>query len=198
MLFNIELFDIIYKEGEKFNYDIIGFKAVQANNYYAKITEMEDGCHMHNYNFIIIQPELSLFGISKKGQLNITEVHIWSKCIRNSIYKRAINSLGRKRYFLYMSWAEDTSMVFILFNIAESYRYITINGIFRYNRINSASYSMADSHKLFGEIFFLDVIFDFTKNTFEYKKFVVNKAIQIRNSRYFNYLNKLNINKKIF
>ena len=29
-----------------------------------------------------------------------------------------------------MSWAEDTSMVFALFNVAESFRYITKYGIF--------------------------------------------------------------------
>lgn len=173
-------------------------------NYYAKITEMEDSCHMHNNSFIVFQPELSLFGISKKGKLIITEVHIWSKCIKNSIYKKAINALGEKRYNLYMIWAEDTSMVFILFNLAESYRYITIYGIFCYNRKNSASNIIADSHKLFGEIFFLDVIFDFTKNNLENKKFTVYKAIQMRNNQYFNSLNKINIKylfivlKKIF
>lgn len=192
MFFDDDVFDFIYEEANNFNYDIVGFKAIQANSYKAKINEMRNGCHMHNENFIIYQPNLSLFGISKNDRLKIREIHIWSKCIKSSIYKKAINSLGRKRYSLFMSWAEDTSMVFILFNVAESYRYIIKYGIFRFNRKNSASASMPTSTKLFGEIFFLDAIFDFTKNDFKSKKYAVYKAINIKNSRFFKSLNKIN------
>ena len=193
MFFDDDVFDFIYEEANNFNYDIVGFKTIQANSYKTKINEMRNGCHMHNENFIIYQPNLSLFGISKNDRLNIREVHIWSKCIKNSIYKKAINSLGRKRYSFFMSWAEDTSMVFVLFNVAESYRYIIKYGIFRFNRKNSASASMPTSSKLFGEIFFLDVIFDFTKNDLKSKKYAVYKAIDISNCRFFKSLNKINI-----
>jgi glycosyltransferase involved in cell wall biosynthesis len=191
MFFDDDVFDFIYEEANNFNYDIVGFKTIQANSYKARINEMRNGCHMHNENFIIYQPNLSLFGISKNNRFNTREVHIWSKCIKNSIYKKAINSLGRKRYSFFMSWAEDTSMVFVLFNVAESYRYIIKYGIFRYNRKNSASVSMPKSHKLFGEILFLDVIFDFTKNDFKSKKFAVYKAINIRNGKYYKSLNEI-------
>ena len=91
-----------------------------------------------------------------------------------------------------MSWAEDTSMVFILFNIVESFRYITKYGIFKCNRNNSAEHSMPNSHKLFGEKFFLDVIFDFTNNDFKSKKFAFYQAMKIRNSTYLKSLNKIN------
>ena len=193
MFFDNDILNIIFEEAYNLNYDIVGFKTIQANNYKARIDQMKDGCHMHNENFIIYKPNLSLFGISKNGKFRINEVHIWSKCIKGSIYKKAVNSLGKKRYSFFMSWAEDTSMVFVLFNVAESYRYITKYGIFRYNRKNSASESMPKSHKLFGELFFLDVIFDFTKNDFKSKKFVIYKAIYIRNCRYFKSLNGINI-----
>ena len=193
MFFDDDVFNIIHKEAYNFNYDIVGFKAIQANNYKARISQMKDGCHMHNENFTIYKPNLSLFGISKNDRFRISEVHIWSKCIKSSIYKKAVNSLGRKRYSFFMSWAEDTSMVFVLFNVAESYRYITKYGIFRFNRKNSASESMPRSHKLFGELFFLDVIFDFTNNDFKSKKFAVYKAIYIRNCGYFKSLNEINI-----
>ena len=72
---------------------------------------------MHKENFTIYQPNLSF---SKNNRFKIREVHIWSKCIKNSIYKKAISSLGRKRYSFFMSQSEDTSMVFVLFNVAES------------------------------------------------------------------------------
>ena len=194
MFFDDDVFNFIYEEANNFNYDIVGFKSIQANSYKAKISEMRNGCHMHNENFTIYQPNLSLFGISKDDRLKSREVHIWSKCIKNSIYKKAVNSLGRKRYSYFMSWSEDTSMVFVLFNVAKSYRYIIKYGIFRFNRKNSASESMSASSKLFGEIFCLDVIFDFTKNDFKSKKYAVYKAIYIRNCKIFKSLDKININ----
>jgi glycosyltransferase involved in cell wall biosynthesis len=180
MFFDDDVFDFVYKEAENYNDDIVGFKSIQSNDYKARIKEMEDGCHMHNSNFTIYKPELGLFGISKNNTFEISEVHIWSKCIKNKIYKKAIYLLG-ERYFFMVNWAEDTSMVFLLFNIAESYRYVTKYGIFRFNRKNSASASMPESHILLGEIFFLDIIFDFTENNFKSKKYAVYKACYIKN-----------------
>ena len=193
MFFDDDVFDFAFKEAETYNSDIVGFKALQAYSYNASIKEMEDGCHMHNSNFTIYKPNLGLFGISQNGKFKISEVHIWSKCIKNYIYKKAVNALGSEKYSLFLSWAEDTSMVFILFNIAQSYRYVTKYGIFRLNRKFSASESMPNSHKLFGDIFFLDVIFDFSKNNFESKKFAVYKAINIKNGIYFSSLDKNNL-----
>jgi len=193
MFFDDDIFNVIYEEGHNHNYDIVGFNTIQAYDYKAKINEMKNGCHMNNKNLTIYKPKLGLFGISKNDRFRIRETHIWSKCIKNSIYKKAVNSLGKKRYSFFMSWAEDTSMVFVLFNVAESYRYITKYGIFRFNRKDSASQSMPKYHKLFGEIFLLDVIFDFTENNFKSKKFAFYKAIKLKKSRFFKSLNQINI-----
>ena len=193
MFFDDDVFNSIYGEAYNSNYDIVGFNTINTFNYKARIEEMKNDSHMHNNNFTIYKPELSLFGISDKGRFKVGEVHIWSKCIKNSIYKKAVNSLGRERYSYFMSWDEDASMVFVLFSIAESFRYITKYGIFKINRINSAENSMPNSHKLFGETFFLDVIFDFTKNDFESKKFAVYQAIKLRNSKFYKSQNEINI-----
>jgi glycosyltransferase involved in cell wall biosynthesis len=131
MFFEDDVFNIIYEEAYNFNYDIVGFKAIVANNYKAEISQMKNDRFMHNINLTVYKPELSLFGISNKGRFVVSEVRIWCKCIKNTIYKKAVNSIGRKRYSFFMSWQEDTSMVFVLFNIAESYRYITKYGIFK-------------------------------------------------------------------
>lgn len=85
-------------------------------------------------------------------------------------------------------------MIFILFNMAESFRYIIKYGIFKFYGKNNASIKMSNTHKLFGKLFLLDIIFDFSKNDFKNKKFAVYKAIGIRNSPFFKYLNKININ----
>ena len=183
----------MYEEAYNFNYDIVGFKAIRIHNYKARINEMKDEYFMHSQNLTIYKPNLSLFGISKKGKYKKVEAYIWNKCIKNSIYKKAVNSLGRKRYSIFMNWGEDSSMVFILFNMAESFRYILKYGIFKYYGKNNASVKMSNTHKLFGKLFLLDIIFDFSKNDFKIKKFAVYKAIGIRNSPFFKYLNKINI-----
>lgn len=180
MIFDKNIFNIVYKEAEIHNYDIIGFKHMQANDYKANIKEMKDGCHMYNNEFVIYQPKLSLFGISKNDMFEIKEVHIWSKSIRTSIYQIAVNAVGAKRYSLFINWAEDTSMVFTLFNFEKLYRYLSLYGLFRYNRNSSVSNIMPLSNRLLGDLFLLDLIFSFTKNTLKDKKFVVYKAIQIK------------------
>ena len=194
MFLDDDVLSIVYEEAYNFNYDIVGFKAIKAHNYKARINQMKDENFMHNHNLTIYKPNLSLFGISKKGKYKKVEAYIWSKCINNSIYKKAVNSLGRKRYSIFMNWGEDSSMVFILFNMAESFRYIIKYGIFKCYGKKNASIKMSNIHKLFGKLFLLDVIFDFTKNDFKNKKFAVYKAIEVRNSKLFKYLNKININ----
>jgi glycosyltransferase involved in cell wall biosynthesis len=198
MFLDDDIINIIYEEAYNFNYDIVGFQAIKAYNYTARINQIENDIFIYKQNFTIKKPKLSLFGISKKGRLYIFDVRIWSKCIKKSIYKKAVNLLGKKRYSYFMSWNEDTSMVFVLFSVAKSYRYITRYGIFKLIRDNSASRAMPYSHKLFAEIFLLNVIFDFTKNDFKSKKFAFFMAIRIRNGQLFHSLNKINKSYLIF
>ena len=71
---------------------------------------------------IIYQPQLRNSLISKFG--NFKDANIWGKIIKSKIYKKGINYLGIKRYSNFMSWAEDTCMCFIIYNIAQSYKFI--------------------------------------------------------------------------
>ena len=196
MFLDDDIINIILEEANNLNYDIVGFKGIKAYNYKERINKYKDDIFSYNNNFTIYQPKLSLFGISEKGRFKIKEARIWSKCIKNSIYKKAINLLGRKRYSFYIVWAEDTSMLFVLLNVAESYRYITIYGIFRLKRKNNASRIMPKYIKLFGEILSLDVFYDFSKNDFKSKKFVIYQAIKIRKSSFFKSLNNIKYNEK--
>ena len=193
MFFDDDIFNTIYEEACNFNYDIVGFRAIKAYSYKVGINHMEDDRFIHNNSFTIYKPKLRLFGISQKNRLKVRDLRIWCKCIKNTIYKKGVNSLGRKRYSFYISWSEDTSMVFVLFSVAESYRYIKKYGIFKLIRNNSAAQTLPESHKLFAEIFFLDIIFEFTKNDYKSKKFAVYKAFELRNCQYFKSLNAINI-----
>ena len=192
MFFVDDIINIIFEEAYNFNYDIVGFQAIKGYSYMARIDQMKNDDFNHYHNFTIYKPNLSLFVISKNGRFKYNEVRIWAKCYKNVIYKKAVNALGRKRFSYFMSWNEDISMLFVLFNVAESYRYITKYGIFKLYRKNSAERSFPDSHKLFANIFLLDVIFDFSKNDFKSKKFAFYMAIIIRKSKFFNSFNEIN------
>lgn len=181
-----DIFDFAFNESEKGNYDILGFHAIRGPNYKPRISQMIDDIYHDNpNNLILVQPDLGIHSITKNGKYDINNIHIWGKCIKTDIYKNAINSLGKTKYSYFVSWAEDTSMVFILFNIAKSYKFISKYGVFHLMSENTACYTQSNENKLFGEIFFLDTLFDFSKNDFKTKKYAVLKALEIKNEDIF-------------
>ena len=89
---------------------------------------------LYNYNhystnIIVYQPELSYWTISNKNKFGTHDVTIWAKCIKSKIYKEAIQRFGLRKYSRFVSWAEDTIMTFIIFNIAQSFLFIHKYGI---------------------------------------------------------------------
>ena len=98
------------------------------------------------------------------------------KSIKTSIYTEAINILGKERYSNCVSWAEDTSMNYIIFNIAKSFKFIHMYGILHLISSSTASITQPINNKFFGELFLIDIIFDFSKNT-EDKKYSAFAAL---------------------
>ncbi len=194
MFLDEDVFYTVYNESEKNNYDIIGFKAIDSPNYNANISQfVNNQFHKHKDNLILYQPYLSIFPISKNNKYYPNDFHIWGKCINTIIYKNAIYLLGKDRYSIYMSWHEDTIMVIIIFKLAKSYKFIGKYGIFHLVSKSTASCTQPKDNIMFGEIFYLDIIFDFTNNNTKYKKIVVEKALELKDLKLFdisNYKNK--------
>ena len=125
MFFVDDVFQTIYEVAEENEYDIVGFKFINAPKYNASLEEMkEGGFYNHPHNLIVHQPELGLFPISRFGFYQRNDFNIWAKCIKTEIYQKAVKAMGKKKYSNNVSWAEDTSMIFIIFNIAESYKFV--------------------------------------------------------------------------
>jgi len=185
LIFGEDIFDYLYKINKKIECDIVGFKAVQAESYVDDICEMKD---LRNYKFknnlIILQPELSIWLISKYNKFDPHDVTIWGKIIKSNIYINAINLLGKKRYSTYMSWAEDTSMNHVIFNIANSFKFIDKYGIFHLNNNTTASYTQSINNHFFGELFLTDIIYDFSKQNHN-KIFSLLSALETL-KRYYN------------
>ena len=189
MLFNPELFWLLYKSGIKNNYDIIGFKAINGLNYNSSIDNMINDPFINNKkNKVVHQPKLKFLS------LNNNDCHIWGKFIKNEIYKNAINLLGIERYSVYLCIAEDDVMVFLLFSSAKTYKFYPIYGLFHLQSNITTFYTISKEHKLFAKLFYLDILFDFTKNTFKEKKYAISFAIILSKTFY----SKQKMNNRIY
>ena len=182
-----DVLDVVMTEAEEGDYDIVEFNAVRGNSYIPHIFDMIDDIYHDNPNNLVLhQPELGIHSITKNGKFESNNIHIWGKCLKSSLYKKAVNILGKERYSHFITWAEDTSIVFLLFNIAESFKYISKYGVFHFMSEKTACYTQSNENKFFSELYLLDVMFDFSKNDFDAKKYIKLKALEIRQLPFFN------------
>ena len=126
-------------------------------------------------NLVLFQPELSYFPINvKDGNLNLVEVVLNGKCIKTKIYKQALNKLGEERYSRYMLSHEDVVATIILFNTAESFKFVGKYGIFHIQRSESVSWGHKNNEvKNLYNIYMIDIAIDFTKEAKENQKLLV-------------------------
>lgn len=177
-----DIFMTIYNLAYKGNYDIVEFKSFIIPNYNPEIKDIRQNYfNSHPSNLILHQPELGIFPISRNGKLSANDFYIWAKCIKTELYQKSVIALGKKRYSIYNCWTEDISMVFIIFNLAKSYIFVNKYGIFHLISKETTSRKLHPEHKIFAQIYLLDIIFDFSKETKYYKKFAVLKAYEISN-----------------
>ena len=180
MFFNEYIFDSIYKKANEGNFDIIGFKSIYISNYNDNITTMKDGYFSHHpNNLVLYQPKLGIYPISRNGRYIPNDYTIWAKCIRSEVYIQAINYLGIKRYSTFLSWGEDTTIVFIIFNIAKSFKFVDNYGIIHLRNFSTSTFTQSIHNIIFGEIFLLEIIFDFSKNNTD-KNFAASHALYIK------------------
>jgi len=188
--FNEDVFEVIYEEAEKTNFDMISFMDIEIDNLYVNINGMRDGCTTHQPDGLIIkQPELSYFPFFRNQRYSPIDVDIWGKIYRTEIYKAAINLLGKERYSIYNAFNEDQIALFAICIVSKSYKYVRKYGIFHTMGHPSALVraKIEHSHKM--QIFFTEEIFDLSKK--ENKKYGLFMAIS------FNFTN-LNEDNKLY
>jgi len=192
MFLDEDIFNKLYRSAKKGNFDIISFIEVQGNNYYISPEKMIDGaCTHHPEGLTVYQPELSYYPFFKKESFSNVDIQIWGKLFKAKIYKNAIYLLGKKRYSIFNTINEDMIALFAICNIAQSYKYIRIYGLFHFMSSSSASHTASNVHKFNMAIFFCDIIFDLSKNN--NKKYAAIYAIKIFFKNY-NFSDKIKIN----
>jgi len=110
------------------------------------------------------QPELSLWMIKYKYRYIVHNNMIWNKSTKTSIYKKALNLMSFNRYSKFVSRAEDTSINLMIMNIANNFKYFEKYEILYYKGRNTASNTYSKNTKIYGKIFFLDILYDFSQN----------------------------------
>ena len=180
MFFENNILRKVYKEALKSKIEIIGFKAIRGNSYFSKDIEMyDDPFHMHTNNLIIKQPELGFFSIYNN------DCHIWGKCIFNKLYKKAINILGKERYDEKICIAEDDIIVFILFQLSNSYKFISKYGIFHLMSPQSTSQTLSRSYISYCQLYHIKIVYEFSENSLEGKKVTADQLSYICQSTTF-------------
>jgi glycosyltransferase involved in cell wall biosynthesis len=193
LFYDENLFKRIYEIAEETDYDIVGFKSYFAKKYSPKfkLSDINVGLfNHHKINLSLTQPKLGLFPISKNGKYFSNDHHVWGKSIKSKIYKTAVNYLGKINYSFYNCWTEDVSIVFLLFNFAQSYIFIGIFGIIHLVYKQNTTHTLSDSKKLMAELFFLNIIIDFIQNKESNKNIIIEKLISILKSKYLEIFNK--------
>ena len=166
-----DIFNICHKECENNNIDIVEFIGIKSKNQTLKsnpFPEIDEYIKFKKRNKIIKSPILSSFIYVKKNNeiIILIDETIWGKCIKTEIYKKALNNIGEKVYSQYIITNEDRIVNFVLFRVANSFKFIKKFGILHYIDTSIVK-NLWINNTSFNELFNIEHIYNFTKNTFE-------------------------------
>ena len=191
-----DVFKTIYNIAYESNIDIVEFKGIfqvfNEKNILNESTINDTKYQEHFPNLVLFQPELGNFPLKEGNSTDamFNDVYLWSKCIKSILYREAISKLGQKRIRSYVLIFEDIYINYVLFNIANSFKFVSRYGLFRIKREESASKIWGSYKELNKAILFLvDIVIEFSKNLIENKKIIIILVIHL--------LNRYNINETI-
>ena len=185
MFLDFDVFSTVTKIAKESNVDVIEFRGAMSR--YARDivnTNVQDIWFTSQKNFVLFQPELTEFSIKvgkdyDKYELNT--VFIWSKCVKGSVYKKALNIIGEERYSRFMLADEDCVATFIILNTANSYRYISKYAVYNIVRRGSAIYLNKEYLNNVKVLYFADAAICFEKNIPTFKNVIPALTFNVLN-----------------
>jgi len=201
MFLDFDVFDTIYSIADKNNFDILEFKAINVDGLY-QLPErrlLDIMFSNHPLNLVLKQPELGYFPmqpLNETGKFSIVDNYIWNKCIKTEIYQKGLNRFGEERYKRHMTYHEDLIIVILLFNIADTYKFIGKYGVL--NVPNSGSGMKGQITMNLYEMYLIDCMIDFSKDIKENKKIIVQYMITLLDREQLDKTLKEDENKKLF
>ena len=211
---NENLFNICFNQATQNNIDIIEFSGYNLNSGYFKLNKIPKIPYYLRYkgdNELILQPELSSYIYKKldKNKYKLIDAFLWGKCIKSVIFQMALKIVDSNIYLQKINYGDDRIINFILFKVANSFKYINEYGIiYNYNK-----YSITHNKKYINichdELINIMCIYNYTKNNKEsdiaafeiihrWKK-IIFPGLNLNNSKSLkNLINKILLNKYIF
>ena len=204
MFLDKDVFWTIMNIARKGGFDIVSFKCIFSSYGKNILTNniRENYYNFHYDNKVLFQPELGLYPVRPGAQLGsykVIENYIWSKCIKTKVYQTSLNKIGKDRYSRYMIFEEDRTVLYVLFNIAESIKFLGKYGILQI----STKGSVTRSHKKYTQrfqcmLFFADIVIDFNKETIESRKLLIYIITFLIQNPALKIISESNYNKKLF
>jgi len=165
-----------YNYAEKYNYDIVKF-----TTYVRGPRDIDIKGYYYSFeNRPIYQPELSTLVFYDNNELRMRDYLITNKIIKRAQFIIGLNSLNDYYSNLQMSIAEDTLMIYIIYQKANSFYYLKKVGYYYFKNTESmgSNYFKLTHLKLETSFIFLKCIFEYSKNT-KYEKDMANYLLRI-------------------
>lgn len=201
MILDYDVFSTIYNVAINDIFDIVEFRCVNAPGLYNLKGNrlLNIMFSYHKVNLELRQPELGYFPIQPKNATEgyfIEDNYLWNKCIKTSVYQKGLNLFGEERYKRFMVVHEDLIMIVLLFNIAESFKFIGKYGVL--NVPNSGGHSDNQVTINAFEMYILDTLVDFSKDYKENKRIIARYVNELLKRDTFKDTLKNDENKKLF
>ena len=182
------IINFCYSSIRTHNFDMIKF------NLYLDYTVYYENIVNGLENKIVNQPELSTFLYYGKEKLLQIDFNISNKFIKRKAFIRAVNSMNNYYLSLYMTYAEDTLMNYILYRSVKSLLFIKKIGYYYIKNKKSITEDKFSDNKLKSFFYNLKFILEHSKNN-KYEKdmanaYIDNFLIPINNTQLKKIINK--------
>ena len=164
------IINFCYKFAEKYNYEIVRYKLYLGND---KI-HLNEIVKVHK-NKPIYQPKLSTYIFYGINELEIIDFGLCNKFFKREVYIKAINLLKKAYFNKYLLYSEDSLINYMIYRTAKSFFFLKKIGYYyvhNYVSITNNLFSKSEL-KIKNELYFLKIIFKFSKNN-NYQKDISN------------------------
>lgn len=169
---NENIFNNCYEIAKQNNIDIVEFSGYYLNSSYFLLDVIPETPYYLRFkrdNEFIIQPDLSYFIYQKNGvnDFKLIDGVLWGKCIKTNIFKMALKIVGNNVYRQKINYGDDRIINFILFKVANSFKYIKEYGIIYNLNNNSITHLNTYIDRCHDELINIMSIYNYTKNSKE-------------------------------
>lgn len=189
-----DIFNTIYEEIEKNNYDIVEFNGYSTHDYHLinKDNSIKSTSPFKK-EIEIKQPELSKIFLKKisDDEVELGDMFLWGKFFKTDLVKKSINIFGKKRYEEKVLFHDDDCINCVILHNAQTFKFLNIYGIFYYTNQESITHCKRPFQICHDIFFFFHFLDEFLPE--EEKEKIAIRLVNEWNFRVTEGLNKENI-----